>query len=454
MKSKNILYIVFGIALIASSCKKFLEIAPPKTSAASESVFNTDDLATSAVLNMYSTMNGNSFAFGSSSVTFVGGLSSDELLNYGGLTAFYDDELSPANNTLTTLFDNPYSIIFKANSVLEGLDLSNGLTPSVKSQLQGEAYFVRAFTYFNLVNLFGPVPLNLNSDYRQNRANPRASIDQIYQQMINDLHLAEGLLTDQYVTTERVRPNLAAVQALLARVYLYNKDYVNAEKCASLIIAKTTTYSLVPLNNVFLKNSQEAIWQLFPPSNSSGFEGNIFILTNPPVVVSLRSAFVLNAFEANDKRKTSWVNSFTNSTGTYYFPYKYKVKSTVPSTEYSMVLRLGEQYLIRAEARAQQNNLTGAIDDLDKIRDRAGLPLLALINPTINKSDLLDAIQKERRVELFTEWGHRWFDLTRTGKATEVLTPLKPKWEPTDVLYPIPLAEITRNPNSSQNAGY
>ena len=116
-----------------------------------------------------------------------------------------------------------------------------------------------------------------------------------------------------------------------------------------------------------------------------------------------------------------------------------------------MVLRLAEQYLIRAEARAQQNNISGSQSDLNLIRNRAGL-----VNTAANdKTALLTAIEHERQVELFTEWGHRWLDLKRTNRADAVLGPIKaPNWQPTDMLYPIPQTQIANDPNVHQNPGY
>jgi hypothetical protein len=116
-----------------------------------------------------------------------------------------------------------------------------------------------------------------------------------------------------------------------------------------------------------------------------------------------------------------------------------------------MVLRLAEQYLIRAEARAQQNNLAGAKDDVDAVRLRAGLPVLP---DNLNRDEMLLAIEQERRIELFSEWGHRWFDLKRTGRALAVLSPLKAGITATDLLYPIPLDALKTNPNLVQNPGY
>lgn len=116
-----------------------------------------------------------------------------------------------------------------------------------------------------------------------------------------------------------------------------------------------------------------------------------------------------------------------------------------------MVLRLAEQYLIRAEARVRQNNISGGQSDLNAIRNRSGLP-----NTTANdQGSLLLAIEQERRVELFTEWGHRWFDLKRTERAEAVLSPFALKdWQSTDVLFPIPQTEREINSRLTQNEGY
>ena len=112
---------------------------------------------------------------------------------------------------------------------------------------------------------------------------------------------------------------------------------------------------------------------------------------------------------------------------------------------------MAEQYLIRSEARIQQGNLAGGIQDLNTIRNRAGLSNFNLTD----KNSLLTAVLHERQVELFTEWGHRWFDLKRTNNATNVLNAVKGAgWQPFDTLYPVPQVEIQNNGRIVQNAGY
>ncbi len=173
---------------------------------------------------------------------------------------------------------------------------------------------------------------------------------------------------------------------------------------------------------------------------------------------------LLNAFEAGDKRKTSWIGAAApnaqNVPGQYYFPHKYKtgtynrVIGGTP-TEFYMVLRLAEQFLIRAEAAANgAGSVTDAIDDLNMLRHRAGLSDLPY---GLDQTQLLAAVAQERRVEFFCEWGHRWFDLKRTNKAAALLSqvPVKQPWQGNyQLLYPIPSREIEFNSFLRQNDGY
>jgi hypothetical protein len=350
------------------------------------------------------------------------------------------------------------------------------LTPPVQQQLLGEAKFMRAFLYFYLVNLYGDVPLLINPDWQINVQVSRAPATQVYQQIITDLKEAQNLLSNSYLdanlqpytgVAERVRPTSWAATALLARTYLYMGDWVNAEAQATTLI-NSPLYTLTSLGDAFLKNKTEAIWQLQSVvAGQNTNEALLFLLPasgpNASFPVYLSPQLLTN-FEPGDKRRfnRNWVDSVKVSNTIYYFPYKYKVgknaniTSLSQLTEYLTVLRLGEQMLIRAEARAQQNNLTGALVDLNAIRNRAGLS-----NSTAGDKDaLLAAILHERQVELFSEWGHRWFDLKRTGKIDAVLSivrPLKAKgapWQSWMQVYPILYGDILKDPNLSQNTGY
>jgi hypothetical protein len=457
MKSFN--YILILLLIFFSGCKKFVQISPPYNQLVSDKVFANDATASATVNGIYSEMISNSQQFSSGFITLFTGMAADELYYYSASIRdeFVNNEITLANHgNLTSWFWAPaYKYIYTVNLCIEKLNESVAITPSLKNTLIGECKFLRAFSYFHLVNLFGDVPLTTSSDYRANAQLPRSSRSLIYQQIITDLKDAEALLNTNYPTSERVRANKWAAAALLARVYLYNQNWDNAETEATSVIT-CGAYSLeTNVSNVFLKSSNESIWQLRTvSSNINTWEGNAILpASNASVPTFLLSTALLNAFEVGDSRKTNWVTSRVFAGQTLYYPYKYKVfGNNAPLTEYYVILRLAEQYLIRAESRAQLNNLSGAIADLNIIRIRAGLP--TLLN-SLTKAQVLDAVEKERKVELFAEWGNRWYDLKRTGRADAILGALKPTtWQATDVLWPIPQDQINLNQALIQNPGY
>jgi hypothetical protein len=245
---------------------------------------------------------------------------------------------------------------------------------------------------------------------------------------------------------------------LLARVYLYTGKFSEAEAEASALIDNSSMYQLTnDVAAVFLKNSTEAIWQLRPlVTGNEGATNEAIYFGQYYQFLNVLNPAIVSDFESGDARLLSWVGSFDTGSGLIYYPTKYKQTSSfAPLKEYSMVLRLAEQYLIRAEARAKLGDISGAVADLDIIRKRAQIPLIQDTNPTINQAEVLLAVEHERFRELFTEWGHRWMDLRRTGRASAVLAPKKAGFSSSDELYPIPQSELDKNPRlGSQNPGY
>jgi starch-binding outer membrane protein, SusD/RagB family len=465
---------LIGVMVMVVSCKKFVAVDPPTTQILTSTVFNDGNSATAAQLVVYAKM-----ALDPLFIDRMTGLSADELFTYYNNQSYrniYSNAMLVPDELSFNEWAPAYNYIYYENTILENLQVAGGVSQKIKKQLMGEAYFMRAYWYFNLVNLYGDVPLILTTDYKTNTIMPRTSSVQVYQQVINDLKNAQDMLnpnyvdgTDTAIASDRVRPTSWAATAMLARTYLYAGKYDSAEAQATVIINNSSTYGLSPLtgnNSVFKKNSTEAIWQLMVPA-SVGYapEGSYFVmLTAPPATGTINGSWtiggqLLNAFEPGDQRRANWIGTITSTGGTtYYFPFKYQssTNATVPSKEYSMVLRLGEQYLIRAEARAQQNsNLNGAINDLNVIRTRASLPGLAT---TLTQAQVLSAIAHERQVELFTE-GHRWFDLKRTKAIDTVMSIVTPQksvntWKSYQQLYPIPQENIDNSLNIHQNAGY
>ncbi len=469
--------LLYTVSLLPG-CKKLVQIPAPTTELASGSVLSNNLTATAAVLNIYSQMFNNYESF---SMAEAMGSYADELTAYDNMNDVYNELYT--NSLLAKQSPGPwvnaYNYIYQANSIISGLQTSGGCSPAVKQQLTGESYFIRAFWHFYLTNIYGDVPLVLTPSYTTNATLSRTPRLAVLQQVAADLQKADSLLNSNYVdfsdtatTTERVRPNQASALALLARVYLYLGDYsqnpvyyAEADSVASLVIGNSN-YSLSPINGVFLANSTEAIWQIQttqPPPPADTYDGYYFILLGAPVTYTDQngtsiSPQLLAAFEPNDLRQTTWISSITGNGTTFYFPYKYQ-QNTYVGLEYTMVLRLGEQYLIRAEARAQDGNLTGANQDLDTIRNRAGLADTLVSSAPA----LLAAILHERQVELFTEWGARWFDLCRTGNANAVMgapgnvcSSKGGVWGSSgdQLLFPLPLSDVLADPNLHQNQGY
>lgn len=450
---------IIAMLFFTSSCKKFVQIGAPPTSVSTSTAFKNDATALSAILGLY----GGSFMAASGSIensfmgaiTVLGGASADDIYYSAGtyLDVFKDNALTSDNGYVSNLWTFGYTELYNINSAIEGLNSSTGVSATTKSQLLGESYFLRAFTNFYLTNYFGAIPINTTTNVSLNASLGRTPRNVVYDSVIADLKQAVNLLTDDYPSALRARVNKDAAEAMMAKVYLYQKDYQDAETYATTVI-NNSTYRLVPLDSTFLNSSSEVIWQIYTYYGYSQF-GLTFIPAGPGTVPNyVLYPSLVNSFESADNRKAKWLVPDTIGNQVYYYPYKYKIRTSTGGNEYCVVLRLAELYLIRAEARANLNKITGtgsASEDLNMIRTRAGLS-----NTTAaTQNAMLSAIASERAHELFSEYANRWFDLIRTGAADSVLAPLKSGWASTDTLYPVPAAQIQINPAlAPQNPGY
>jgi hypothetical protein len=469
--------IVIFISFSNICCKKLVEVEAPYTNVNSDNLYANDATAIGALTGIYAKMSSTSiFNGGLTSMSFFPGLSADEYTLYSGVTdinllSYYKNSLSSSITSTSSFWSRIFPVIYTANSAIEGLNSSKTLTSRVKQQLLGEAEFIRAFCYFYLINLYGDVPLILSTDYTINTNAYRSEKKMVWKQIIADLKSAKDLLATEFPDNtllgfgnERVRPTQWAASALLARCYLYTSDYTSADSESTSIIDHKSLFNIIiDINEVFLRNSSEAIWQLQPVNAGWNTEdGRWFKIsangpsTSRPIYLSTN---ILNAFEMGDLRESNWINTITVASDTFHYPYKYKsaiLGSEV--TEYSMILRLAEQYLIRAEARAQMGNITGndgALADLNIIRNRAGLEDYS--GPT-DQTSILATILHENQVEFFSEWGHRWLDLKRTGNVNAIMSTVALKkggsWNTNWQLYPIPLVELQKSINVKQNPGY
>ena len=437
-------------------CTDFVEVDPPKNVLVAETIFDDPATVASAMADLYFNMRETGMVSGNVGLTTRMALYSDELDYYGSnpqLLELYQNRVLPPNTEILGWWSEAYTVIYGANAILGGLEDAS-FNVEEQQKFRGQALFVRAFMHSFLVSVFGDVPYITTTDYRVNNQVSRLSEDQVYENIIADLVDAIDLMEDMAIANgERTFIDHDVAKALLARMYLLTEQWELAVGEASDLIA---TFGLEEdLDKVFLKESGETIWQLRHgrlPGNTQ--EANQLIIPSVPGQTFAMTEGLLSAFEPGDQRRTAWVDSIsdTENTVTLFYPYKYKARFNVTeSLEHSIQFRLAEQYLIRAEALLALGNVTGARSDVNRIRSRAGLP-----NSTaITAGELFSAILAERRVELFTEQGHRWFDLKRSGRATEQLGSTKPNWEETDVLLPVPESELEINPNLlPQNQGY
>lgn len=450
--------LILSLFVLTFSCEDYLEVETPKNQISYEMVFEDEQTANAAVTTLYSKLRDDVVLTGNLyGMSVLMGLYADELNyhspNSDGLFHFYSHSINSSESTVKALWNNSYQLIYLTNSALEGIDESS-LSQSVKNKLKGELLFIRSLVHFYLTNLFGEVPYIEVSNYYETQNVSKIPTEEVYQKIIGDLLQAKSLLSESFEQGERIRANKYVASALLARVYLYNKRWNEAEMESSFLIQAAHLFHLESdISKVFLKENPSTIFQLKSknPGDNTNEGRNFALLTGPPSLFSLHES-IFQDFEMGDLRKEFWVKELVDGNNVWYAPFKYKEReNTGQSKEYSIIFRLEEQYLIRSEARCNTGLLVPAIEDLNVIRVRAGLPTVS----GLNNNEIQQAIIKERKLEFFTEHGHRWFDLKRMDLATEVLNPIKLNWQNFHILLPIPIEELLQNPNlAPQNNGY
>jgi len=467
MKRTTILTSIF-LSLFFTGCNKLVEVNPPIAKFDATKVYLKDITAIAVLTGIYQQMSTEGIFQGTSSMSYLLGLSADELIDYSGgnsIQTFAFQNSITSNNV--PFWEKLYSLIYVTNTALAGITDSSTLSDHVRSQLTGEAKFTRAFLYYYLTALWGDVPLVLTTDYKVNGQLTRMEKTGVYKQIINDLLDAERLLDDKFFlsdltteTDERIRPTKWAAKAMLARMYLYTKNYSAAEALASQLIEREDLFHLEKLENVFLTTSRETIWQIQSSNPSwNTYDAVGFILNGAPNYFQpvAISSHLTNAFEPGDLRLERWIGQYDDGTSNYFYAFKYKVNTEfAPKTEALTVFRLSEQYLIRSEARSMQNKIPQAVDDINIIRDRSRGPATTTVhNPLprvaygISTDNLINRILHERQVELFTEWGHRWLDLKRLDRLNATMPEITLEkggtWNDFKSLFPIPINDILYN---------
>lgn len=454
-------YIIVGMLVAASfaSCEKMIEIPAPISETSSERVFSSDKLALSALSGaMSSTTSSQAFAI---NLTIVNGMAADELLyaantNYDEVATNTYLPLSAASGTslINSLWSDIYAAIYRFNSVIEGVTASAALKDSLKTQLIGNAKFMRGLCYFYLVNLYKEVPLVLQTDVNVTSLQPKNTTAEIYTQIIADLTAAKEVLPADFTSQSGSRTVITkwAASALLARVYLYTAQWQLAKDEATNVIDNNAgLFSIGTLGNISVKNNTEAILQFGSYlSATSGYTYMGLALaasyTQYTITDTLR-----HSFDAADLRAQQWYRTLDYFNVITYQPYKYQNNTTgTTRLEAPTVLRLAEQYLIRSEASLHLQLTDAARTDLNIVRVRAGLGA----STSTDAATLALELESERQHELFCEYGHRWFDLRRTGRINAVLGGLKSTWTAKAAYFPLPQTAINANPNLVQNPDY
>lgn len=432
---KKIKFLTLLLALTAFGCEEYLE-KEPYDIITDDIVISSPEDAESVLLGVYSALQ-SAEAYGNQIVGSTGVLS-DELVHTGSFptVAEMDNNALLSNNvTIQNLWAAYYAGLYRSNIVIERVELIE-ITPAFKNQLIGEAKFLRALMHFDLVKLFGDIPYATTSSLADLRFIDRTASATVYANIIADLNECINLLAG-VDHGNRNRANVWVAKAMLARVLLYSGDEAGAATVADDVIDNGPYALEADYNDVFVGNSNEVIFEIFfsvQDQNSMAFwfrtDGRYEYGPSPQI---------MSAYEVGDTRA-----DMIQPVGDGRFQVaKYTDRAT--GTDQTIVLRLAEMYLIRAEGTLGS---TAADNDLNTLRNRSNLGDIS--------GATLDDVLQERFVELAFE-GHRWNDLVRTGRVNTVMAVINPSnWQATDVLLPIPQREIQQNPTlvGKQNPGY
>jgi hypothetical protein len=442
---KSFTYIL-PLVLLLTSCKKFLDVQP-RDAVSDEATIVDKTSAQTAVRGIYRELGADGY-YGSLFQT-IGYLSGDNIQWTGSqsvIQQFISHNVKSDNANIATVWATIYETINRANQVIDKLP---GVTDATfaeadKNTLLGEAYFIRALSYFDLARTWGGVQLVLKAtvSISDTKGLKRSTLAETYAQVLKDLQQAESLLPE---TTNRYRATRKTVWALLARFYLYQHNWEQAAFYSTKLIGDAN-YSLIKPYSAFFANNvvatSESVFEIsYSTTNTNTHRG----YWQPPANGGTRQwapndAFIALINNASIGGNRSAAVAITNQ-GLWYGNFYYRS----PAIDPAYVLRIAEQYLIRAEARAEQLNLEGALADLDAVRDRAGLTA----STAVTQSDILLAIENERRLEFAFE-PHRWYDLVRTDRAATVLG----LTDTQKYVMPVPVAELNADDALTPNPGY
>lgn len=446
-----------GIGLLClslTSCEELVEIDLPNNQLNTEDVYADPYTTKLALSNLYSNLRETALFHGGQGLNYDSGKYTDELESFQQNDYVYLNSLNASSSPTDKYWDQSYTNLYHINAFIEGVTSSSKIEEATKNTYLGEAYFLRALYYHYLCQFYGDLPYITTTDYKTNSRIAKTQYLQVLDLIEKDLKTALDLLDNNYRHPDRVFPNKAVVELLLAKNYLLQKRYDLAETFTQKVLDNPLYALETDLDKVFKKNARCTLWQMSPSYIAEyitySYEADAYIIeTLPPLNVALSST-LLASFTSEDLRLQFWTKEITNDTNSYWYSYKYKNKS-YNTDEFSILFRLEEAYFIKAEALAYQEKVSEAVDVLNEIRTRRGLTPLP---NTLNKTDFITELLGEYQREFFTEGAHRFLDLKRNNRL-QILETAKPNWEAKHALFPIPEAEILMNENlKPQNHGY
>jgi hypothetical protein len=456
MRSKLLLIIS---AAAVSACSNVLD-TPPTSEVPAETAISDAVGARAALAGAYAGLQANRL-YGHSIVDWPE-LLSDNLEFEGTFDNYAEADahlLRSDNASVAFLWNGEYDVINRVNQIIQKVPAVTDLSAEEKAEILGEAYFLRAHQYHNLVRMFGDVPLRLEPAPTPVEAAQitRSTVVEVYAQILADLAQAKQQITAGKSQTHQA--SIGAVWALESRVRLYQQDWAGAEAAAATV--EGMGYSLAPnfsdlfdatgnstpediFRVTFTPTQPQLVGFYYLPKALGGryevaptFDADGIIAAFDPA-----SGGDIDLYNPTDERGIWSISKSGNST--------YAAKFRNPSGDEDLhVIRLGEVILIRAEALAHLNRLPEAVAEYNRLRVRAGLAG----DPTIGltQQGVLDAIARERRLELAFE-GDRWPDMVRTGQVLQFLTDSGA--DATQAIMPIPQNDIDTAPNLTQNPGY
>ncbi len=462
-KIKNVFILCgFTLAIFLTGCEGFLDTKPASSidpEVAQSSLKGMESLSVS----MHSRMR--AFARYGNQLMLLGDVLADNTDRHPTTSGRYQGQSINSDRSHFTLWGTAFRTINEANFIIDGIDRLDNVTEEVRSRLLGEAYFMRAFAYHDLIRIYAYEPGREVNGWKEGMIirteptrdvtladdRPRSSNQVVYDLIVDDLEKAIDFLS----TGDRgvYYANYEAALALMARVQLYLEDWDSAIDYATDAI-NATNLSLVDVNtfknNIFESApNPESIFEINIDPNTETLGSNDALdqyLTPAGWFDIIPSQNLLDLYDANDAR----LDLYDTSSDGYPFIKKY-TGSKGTYTDNIPVIRYPELLLIRAEAYAETNKESDAIDDLETLRRARGLT--DYTNPPSGDALILEILD-ERRRELAFE-GHRWFDLKRRGMDIPkqgVLPSIE--YEDYRILSYIPRSEVDDFENVNQNPGY